>query len=355
MSSPATDRADLGELTRQLADCEAQTSSDAFPTAAWRAVAQAGVCAWFVPSSFGGVGWAEEQLCDGYVALARGSLTTTFLLTQWAAAVRRIAASGNVDLQRAWLPPLARGERFVTVGISHLTTSRRHLARPVLSAAPAADGWRLSGFSPWVTGAHAADAMVVGAMTEDGEQLLALIARDAPGVEVGPAADLVALSASDTCQVTFHDVFVPASAILDGPVGNVLAKSGGAGGLTTSALALGLASAASDYLQAQAIVRPALAEPVRTLQAELADQLSDLRAAARSSAADVPATEALRARANAFVLRATQAALLAAKGAGFVRGHPVGRWCEEALFFLVWSCPQAVVDANLASLCGEES
>jgi hypothetical protein len=53
-------------------------------------------------------------------------------------------------------------------------------------------------------------------------------------------------------------------------------------------------------------------------------------------------------------LRATQAALAAAKGTGFVVGHPAGRWCREALFFLVWSCPRPVAAANLCELAGLE-
>ena len=62
----------------------------------------------------------------------------------------------------------------------------------------------------------------------------------------------------------------------------------------------------------------------------------------------------LRQQANSLVLRSTQAALSAAKGAGFLASHPTGRWAREALFFLVWSCPQPVVAANmceLAQLC----
>ena len=66
----------------------------------------------------------------------------------------------------------------------------------------------------------------------------------------------------------------------------------------------------------------------------------------------VCSNEDLRTDANSLVLRSTQAALVAAKGAGFVEGHPVGRWCREALFFLVWSCPQSVQDANLCELVG---
>jgi hypothetical protein len=62
--------------------------------------------------------------------------------------------------------------------------------------------------------------------------------------------------------------------------------------------------------------------------------------------------ELIRQRANSLVLRATQAALSAAKGSGYVVGHPAGRWCREALFFLVWSCPQPVAAANLCELAG---
>jgi hypothetical protein len=47
--------------------------------------------------------------------------------------------------------------------------------------------------------------------------------------------------------------------------------------------------------------------------------------------------------------------LVAAKGTGYVVGHPAGRWCREALFFLVWSCPQPVSAANLCELAGLES
>ena len=46
------------------------------------------------------------------------------------------------------------------------------------------------------------------------------------------------------------------------------------------------------------------------------------------------------------------AALAAAKGTGYLIGHPAGRWCREALFFLIWSCPQPVMSAHLCQLAG---
>ena len=35
-------------------------------------------------------------------------------------------------------------------------------------------------------------------------------------------------------------------------------------------------------------------------------------------------------------------------------GHSAGRMAREALFFLVWSCPQPVMQANLCELAGLE-
>jgi hypothetical protein len=52
------------------------------------------------------------------------------------------------------------------------------------------------------------------------------------------------------------------------------------------------------------------------------------------------------------VLRASQASLTATKGAGYLASASAGRYCREALFFLVWSCPAPVQNANLCELAG---
>jgi len=54
-----------------------------------------------------------------------------------------------------------------------------------------------------------------------------------------------------------------------------------------------------------------------------------------------------------MVLHATQAALTAAKGTGFLRPHPAQRWARQALFFLVWSCPWPAASAMLDTLASD--
>ncbi len=348
--TPSSDT--LASLCQQLRETAAQVDlSGQWPAEQMGWCAQAGVFRWFVPQSHGGWQWSEQQLMEGYLALSQSCLTTSFILTQWHAACRRIIASDNAPLRERLLPHLANGELFATVGISHLTTSRQHLARPVLRAQLQPDGGLvLDGYSPWVTGAAAADCLVLGATCDDGRQALCAVPTDRTGVVASPGQSLVALSASCTDQVTLEQVPIAADEILAGPCENVMALNagGGAGGLQTSTLAIGLALAAVDFIQSQAEQRSELVP----IAEKLAHDTQQLRAALSDLTGGHTAISPgeLRQRANSLVLRATQAALSAAKGAGYMAGHPAGRMAREALFFLVWSCPQPVVSANLCEL-----
>jgi alkylation response protein AidB-like acyl-CoA dehydrogenase len=281
-------------------------------------------------------------------------------------------ATGASDLARERLLfDLVDGRTFASVGISHLTTSRQHVA-PVLRASQRGEDFVLDGYSPWVTGAEHAQHIVTGATLDDGRQILVVLATDLPGVRIPPAPELVALSASRTGRVECDQVEVDSRWLLAGPVHEVMKQGLGAktGGLQTSALAIGLASAAIEFVQQQAGARNYLVEPAEALVADRDELLAGMLQLAEATPpiAGTPQRafptapgerttcvadgNELRQRANSLALRASQAALAAAKGAGYVAGHPAGRWCREALFFLVWSCPAPVLAANLCELAG---
>jgi hypothetical protein len=123
----------------------------------------------------------------------------------------------------------------------------------------------------------------------------------------------------------------------------------GGGGLETSCLALGLAGAAAEFLHGEAEKRGDLREPAErfeTVRQALRQRLHTL-ARAGGTARD---TLGLRVDCTRLALRASQAALAVAKGAGFVTPHPAGRWARQALFFLVWSCPRPAAEGILADL-----
>ncbi|MGQ0633998.1 MAG: acyl-CoA dehydrogenase family protein [Planctomycetaceae bacterium] len=343
-------------LDRLVGLSAALDSEGHWPAEQWSLLQQSGVLRWVVPREFGGTAVSQAELLAGYVRLASACLTTTFILTQRNGACQRIAGCDNEALRTKWLPVLARGERFVTVGISHLTTSRQYARRPAVEVEPAPGGLRLTGDVPWVTGAPHADAIVTGGALADGSQVLALVDTRAAGVAIDPPARLLALSSSQTSSVRLTGVFVPHDDVLAGPVTNVMKQGtgGGTGSLATSALAVGLAQAACSHLKIEAGRRPELLEILEPLAGECATLEQTLQSAASSAEVGSVAAspEAIRAAANSLVLRATQALLAASKGAGFVAGHFAERAVREAMFFLVWSCPQPVVQTHLRELAG---
>jgi alkylation response protein AidB-like acyl-CoA dehydrogenase len=350
LDSPALDRL-CHSLRNQAEELE---KPGAWPAKQLQLCGEAGVFRWFMPSEHGGFGWSEEDQTRGYLRLSRACLTTTFVITQRMGAMRRIAGSDNQAARQRWLPGLLSGELSATVGISHLTTSRRHLGTPVMRALDKADDGSmiLDGYCPWVTGGAHADGVVVGATCDDNTQVLAIVPSDQPGFTAGPGADLLALTASKTDRVDLNRVRIDPEMILAGPTPNVMASGAGAGtgGVQTSTLAIGLSGAACDFLAKQAEKRSELVAIAEQLGRDV-QQMEQEVVAASGGSLSCDLSE-LRGRANRLALRSTQAALTAAKGAGFVAGHPAGRWCREALFFLVWSCPQPVSQAHLCELAG---
>src|SRR6266851_2384755 len=168
-----------------------------WPADSWEVVRQTGALGWGIPRQYGGNGSAGGRLLERYEQLAGACLTSCFILSQRDAACRRIRDSSNAHLCQELLPPLARGERFATVGLSHLTTSRQH-TQPALTATIQGDTLILNGVMPWVSGAAQADHFVTGAVCDDGRQVLLVVPRETEGVHIGPPLELMALGGSIT-------------------------------------------------------------------------------------------------------------------------------------------------------------
>lgn len=336
---------DVAALAASLEALAPHSASEGpWRSGAFAAMARSGMLSAFVAQADGGSGMSDAAITEALVTIAERCLTTALALTQWAAAVR-ILSGATADLRADMLPALARGDTATTVGVSQLTTSRRHLGRPALLATPDGGSWRLDGICPWVTGADSTQTIVTGAATEDGGQAFYIVATDAPGLTIDPPLTMLALTGSRTSAVRFAGVR-PKALIAAPPTGGVRT-----GGLSTTALAVGAARASAAAIAREAASRPALSGVADDFAAEIAALHGRLTAAA-AHGIETSDRDRLRVDANGLVVRVAQAALTASKGSGFVAGHPVERLVRESLFFLVWSCPQAVTDAFLCELAG---
>ena len=325
---------------------------DSWPGCQFERLAESGVLGWVIPRQFGGSEIAPEELTRGYELLSAACLTTTFVLTQGNGACQRIAGCENDILKDELLPGLCLGETFATVGISHLSTSGQHLRTPAVQVEQNGSDLVFTGVIPWVTGARHADYIVTGGTCADGRQVLAVVATDSPEVVVRQPPNLMALNASQTGAVELNGVQVDERFLIAGPVEGVMkrGKGGGTGSVTTSALALGTATRALALLRQEAEQRADLREIVESIEAErseTAEMMYELSRGETMHESPALVADTVRKRANSIVLRATQAYLAASKGAGIVSGHPAERLVREAMFFLVWSCPQPVLTAAL--------
>ncbi len=347
--------APLESLRTALADlADATNHAGPWHSGAFRTVVESGLLAGFIGSDDGGLGASEAALLSALEGVAAGCLTTALVLTQWASACR-IIATGSAELRARMLPALASGQQTTTVGVAQLTTSRRHLAGPALQASALDGTWRLDGTCPWVTGADSSDSLVTGALTAAGEALFFVVPTAAAGLVISPPMRMLALSGSRTASIRFSAV-EPAAVIV--PHAHTPPR---AGGLATTALAIGATRGSVAILDREAKGRPAIgpvAQGFRDEAAALAARLAALANRAESDHEDPSAPadrDGLRTAANGLVVRAAQAALTASKGAGFIAGHPAERAVREAMLFLVWSCPQQVATAMLCELAHLDS
>jgi alkylation response protein AidB-like acyl-CoA dehydrogenase len=351
---PEPEPARLADLTERLAAWDGPADDgQGWPAELWDVIQRGGATRWSLPDEYGGEACPRPLLVARYARLAGGSLTAVFILSQHDAAVRRLMAAPANAAAPNWLRAIGEGRAFTTVGISHLTTSRRLGPQAIKVTELARGGYQLDGTVPWVTGAVRADVFVSGAALDDGRQMLFALPADRPGVSVNPPFPLAALQASCTSEVRLEGVPLEPSDVLVGPALDMSSQPGAVGtaGLETSALALGQARAALAALAEPAPDLIDLAEPLEVLCESWRVLWGRLLAQARGAAGAIPASE-IRTQANALVLRATQAYLTARKGTGFLRTEPAQRWARQALFFLVWSCPSPVAAAAIRDLAG---
>ncbi len=304
----------------------------------------AGAMRWAIPAWCGGKDLSPIELHFRYEAIAAASLATALVLTQRDSAVGFIAASQNTTLQEELLPLLARNAIFATVGIAQLTTSRQH-GEPALIASKVNGGYRINGVIPWSSGADHSQYVVAGAAVGP-QQILFAVPTDREGVTIDPPLPLVALAASHTGAIRCDDVLIEDHLLLAGPADNVLAGRKKSLPIGQSFLALGLARGALD------LVAEHDSSLARSTQARFEDQLRTLRAEVLNfcdpSKSNRPEDgPRLRGACNELALRIAHSAVALYKGTGLLAGHPAQRLAREALFLLVWSCPNPVIDCTV--------
>ncbi len=280
------------------------------------------------PPEHGGLGADPPTACRVTETLAGGCLATAFVWLQHLGVVRSIAAARTGGQAARWLEPLCRGERRAGVALGGTLPSAP------LRARPARGGYRLDGFSPWVTGWGLIDVVHVAARDPEDNIVLALLdAAPGPALSAEPLR-MVAVNASRTVQLRFDGQFVAADRVTDITSWRAWQAADAMRLRTNGSLALGVAARCCRLIGPGPLDR----------------ELSAARAALDAAAGSAGALPAARADAAELAARASAALVAVAGSRGILSGEHPQRLAREALFLLVFGSRPAIRERLVSRL-----
>ncbi len=181
--------------------------------------AEYGFLAMEVPEEYGGPGvddWrfnvvlGEEATRSGAGDAFTGPLLHTDVCLPY------LMASCTDEQKQRWLPAVAAGERILALAMTEPGTGS-DLAAIQTSAKADGDGYVVNGAKTFITNGINADMVIVAARTSDdphGGLSLLIVEREMEGFERGKQIEKLGQHASDTSELFFNDVQVPAENLL---------------------------------------------------------------------------------------------------------------------------------------------
>jgi alkylation response protein AidB-like acyl-CoA dehydrogenase len=325
-----------------------------FPYEVVRQMGKLGLFGLPLPEEYGGMGGDYLALCVAIEELAR--VDSSVAITLEAAVslgAMPIYRYGTAEQRQTWLPRLAAGEALAAFGLtepSFGSDAGGMTTRATLNEAT--DEWVITGSKAFITnsGTDITAVVAVAAVTgetADGRKEIStiLVPTGTPGFTVAPGYDKVGWCASDTHELHFDGVRVPAANLL-GERGRGLAqflRTLDEGRIAIAALATGLAQGCVDESVRYARERQAFGRPIGDFQA-VAFRIADMEARAhtarlawRDAADRMQRDEPFKRAAAIAKLHASTAAVDNARdatqvhgGYGFMNEFPVGRFWRDA-------------------------
>lgn len=327
---------------------------ETFPYDLIRQMGKMGLFGLPFPEEHGGMGGDYFALGIALEELAR--IDSSVAITLEAAVslgAMPIYRFGTPEQQQRWLPQLASGESLAAFGLTEPgagSDAGGTTTRAVLDESTGE--WVINGTKAFITNSGTdltclvTVMAVTGTRADGGKELSTIIVPSGtPGFTVAPAYSKVGWCASDTHELSFDDVRVPAANLL-GERGRGLAqflRILDEGRVAIAALATGLAQGCVDESVRYARERPAFGRPIAAYQsvqfmiADMELRARTARLAWHDAAARLSAGEDFKHEAAVAKLHASQAAMENARwatqvhgGYGYMNESAVGRFYRDA-------------------------
>ncbi|MBD2492776.1 acyl-CoA dehydrogenase family protein [Nostoc sp. FACHB-280] len=228
-----------------------------FPFENFTALHEAGLLGLTIPRDLGGQDLGLASICQVIEGIARGDASTALVLNM------HYLQHAKANRNRSWHPEVYKKVCREAIANSALINAARvepELGTPARGGLPATtaqkttQGWLLSGHKQYTTGSPILSYFVVWAKTTEDEPQVGnfLVPRDLPGLRIVETWDHLGMRATGSHDLILENVLIPDEYALD--IRLVAIKSPPDpmtavwNSLTLSALYLGVATAARDWL-----------------------------------------------------------------------------------------------------------
>jgi alkylation response protein AidB-like acyl-CoA dehydrogenase len=334
------------ELGEKIAPYDARHE---FPHAIVAKLGPLGFMGALVPEEYGGTGLDYVSYALVVEELNRGDASVG--ITMWAhnsLCTNHILSFASPEQKARYLPPLASGETLGAWGLTE-PGSGSDAAALRTRAEIRGEGFVLNGSKAFITNASVGGTAVVMARTDPEGRAKGISAfileKGMPGFRAGTPYRKLGLHASDTAELIFEDVPVPADHLLgergQGFVQAMQVLEGGR--IAMAAMAVGIAQAALDqavkYMKQRTAFGRTLAEfnGLRGMIADLATEVEAARLLTWQAAclkdAGRPAMHAAamaKLFASETAMKAATKAVQVHGGAGYIAEFPVERIFRDA-------------------------
>ena len=319
-----------------------------FPWEIIRTLGEMGIMGVNYPQEYGGMGLDTVCYAIAVEEISRACGSTGITVAAHnSLAIAPIYLFGTDEQKRKYVPPLARGEKLGAFGLTE-PEAGSDAGGTKTTAVRDGDSWVINGSKCFITNASVAETYVITARSSDAPGAHGIssfiLEKGMKGLNVGKKENKMGLRGSDTAELFFEDLRIPA--------GNLLGKEGegfkefmitlDGGRISIGAMALGIAQGALDKAIPRAKERIQFGRPIGDFQAvqwKLADMAMEVEAArqlvyqaARLKDAGQPYTKE-SAMAKLYASEAasfvTHQAIQIWGGRGYMEDHPLERYYRD--------------------------
>ncbi len=323
--------------------------SNAFPPALWPEMGALGLLGITVPEALGGAGMGYLAHVVAVEEIARASASVALSYGAHSnLCVNQIALNGSPAQRAKYLPGLIAGSAVGALAMSEAGAGSDVVAM-ALRAERRGDAYILTGHKYWITNGPDAGTLVVYAKTDPaaGSRGITafIIEKTMPGFSTSPHFDKLGMRGSNTAELIFDHVEVPAANVLGAEGRGVAVLMSGLDyeRVVLSGIGTGIIAACLDEVVPYLQTRQQFGQPIgsfQLMQGKLADMYTALNTARAYTYAVARACDSgrvTRADAAACVLYASEQAMVQAHqavqafgGAGFLADSTVSRLFRDA-------------------------